>query len=62
MKMSTVWSVLGAILAIIIAWWIVSAVFSIAWFLVKAVIVVAVAAVVFALLKGAFASKDRQQR
>ncbi|KZE24539.1 MULTISPECIES: hypothetical protein [Brevibacterium] len=61
MKMSTVWSVLGAILAIIIAWWIVSAVFSIAWFLVKAVIVIAVAAIVFGFIKGAFRSKDRQR-
>ncbi|MCM1013150.1 Uncharacterised protein [Brevibacterium casei] len=60
MKMSTVWSVVGAVLAIIIAWWLVSVVFSIAWFLVKALIVVAVAAVVYAFLKGAFRAKDRQ--
>ena len=60
MKMSTVWSVVGAVLAIIIAWWLVNAVFSIAWFLVKALIVVAVAAVVYAFLKGAFRVKDRQ--
>ncbi|WP_223289824.1 hypothetical protein [Brevibacterium casei] len=58
--MSTVWSVVGAVLAIIIAWWLVSVVFSIAWFLVKALIVVAVAAVVYAFLKGAFRAKDRQ--
>ncbi|GAA1621399.1 MULTISPECIES: hypothetical protein [Brevibacterium] len=60
MKMSTVWSVVGAVLAIIIAWWLVNAVFSIAWFLVKALIVVAVATVVYAFLKGAFRAKDRQ--
>ena len=50
--MSRVWSVPGAIP---------SAVFSIAWFLVKAVIVIAVAAIVFGFIKGAFRSKDRQR-
>lgn len=58
MKMSTVWSAVGAIIAIIIALWLVNVVFSIAWFLVKALIVVVVAVAIFGVLKRAFASKD----
>lgn len=58
MKMSTVWSAVGAIIAIIIALWLVNAVFAVAWFLVKALIVVVVAVVIFGVLKRAFASKD----
>ncbi|MCF2572639.1 hypothetical protein [Brevibacterium sp. UCMA 11754] len=59
MKMSTVWSIVGAIIAIIIAWWVVNVAFSIAWFLVKAIIAVVVAAAIFALIKQALRSKDK---
>lgn len=61
MKMSTVWSIVGAIIAIIIAWWVVNVAFSIVWFLVKAVIVVVVAAIIFGLIKQALKSKDKQR-
>ncbi|WP_198397337.1 hypothetical protein [Brevibacterium antiquum] len=59
MKMSTVWSIIGAIIAIIIAWWVVNVAFSIAWFLVKAIIAVVVAAAIFALIKQSLRSKDK---
>ena len=59
--MSTVWSVIGAIIAIIIAWWVVNIAFSIAWFLVKAVIAVIVAAAIFGVIKASLKSKDRQR-
>ncbi|NJC55465.1 hypothetical protein [Brevibacterium marinum] len=59
--MSTVWSIVGAIIAIIIAWWVVNVAFSIVWFLVKAVIVVVVAAIIFGLIKQALKSKDKQR-
>ena len=49
--MSTVWSIIGAIIAIIIAWWVVNVAFSIAWFLVKAIITVVVALAIFGLIK-----------
>jgi uncharacterized protein YacL len=61
MKMSTVWSVIGAIIAIIIAWWVVNVAFSIAWFLVKAVIAVVVALAIFGLIKASLKSKDRDR-
>ncbi|MCT1549863.1 hypothetical protein [Brevibacterium casei] len=59
MKISTVWSVLGAIVAVIIAWWIVSAVFSIAWIAVKAFVVIAVASIVYGVIKAAFRRINR---
>lgn len=59
--MSTVWSIIGAIIAIVVALWLVNVAFSIAWFIVKALIVVAVAAVVYAFIKQAFKSRDRQR-
>ncbi|GAA1857921.1 hypothetical protein GCM10009813_18860 [Brevibacterium marinum] len=52
---------MGAIIAIIIAWWVVNVAFSIVWFLVKAVIVVVVAAIIFGLIKQALKSKDKQR-
>ncbi|MBM6591788.1 hypothetical protein [Brevibacterium sp. RIT 803] len=58
MKMSTVWSIVGAIIAIIIAWWVVNVAFSIAWFLVKALITVIVAVGIFYLIKASLKSKD----
>ncbi|PCC50999.1 hypothetical protein [Brevibacterium aurantiacum] len=61
MKMSTVWSIVGAIIAIIIAWWVVNVAFSIAWFLVKAIIALVVAVAIFALIKQTFKSKDKQR-
>ncbi len=58
--MSTVWSIIGAIIAVIIAWWVVNIAFSIAWFLVKAIIAVVVAMAIFGLIKASLRSKDRQ--
>lgn len=58
--MSTVWSIIGAIIAVIIAWWVVNIAFSIAWFLVKAIIAVVVAIAIFGLIKASLRSKDRQ--
>lgn len=48
MTKSTIWSILGVVLAIIIAWWVVTALFSVLWFLVKLAIVAVVAVVVYA--------------
>ncbi|GAA2870777.1 hypothetical protein [Microbacterium arabinogalactanolyticum] len=48
MTKSTIWSILGAILALVIAWWIVSALFSLLWFIAKLALVVVVALVVYA--------------
>jgi hypothetical protein len=48
MTKSTIWSILGGIAAIIAAWWIVTAVFSVLWFVVKLAVVAAVAVAVYA--------------
>jgi hypothetical protein len=48
MTKSTIWSILGGIAAIIVAWWIVTAVFSVLWFVVKLAVVAVVAVAVYA--------------
>lgn len=48
MTKSTIWSILGGILALVIAWWIVTALFSLLWFVVKLAVVVVVAVLVYA--------------
>ncbi|MFE7065657.1 hypothetical protein [Microbacterium sp. LEMMJ01] len=48
------WTVLGVILAVVIAWWIVSALFSVLWFIAKLAIVAVVAVVVFLVLRSLF--------
>ena len=51
------WTIIGVVLAVVIAWWIVSALFSILWFIAKLAIVAVVAVVVFLVLRGMFSSK-----
>lgn len=57
MTKNSLWTVVGVVLAVIIAWWIVSALFSLLWFIAKLAIVLVVAAVVFLVLRGLFTSK-----
>lgn len=47
MNKSTIWSILGGIIAVVIAWWIVSALFSLLWLVVKLALVAAVALAVY---------------
>ncbi|WP_448003510.1 hypothetical protein [Agromyces bauzanensis] len=47
----TVWTVIGVIAAVLIAWFIVDVVFSVLWFIVKLAIVAVVAVVVFFVLR-----------
>jgi hypothetical protein len=49
-----IWTVLGVILAVVIAWWIVSALFSVLWFIAKLAIVAVGAVVVFLVLRSLF--------
>ncbi|MDQ0727687.1 hypothetical protein [Microbacterium sp. W4I20] len=53
-----IWTILGVILAIVIAWWIVSAVFSVLWFIAKLAIVLVVAVGVFFVLRSVFSRAD----
>jgi hypothetical protein len=57
MNKNSLWTVVGVVLAVVIAWWIVSALFSILWFIAKLAIVLVVAGVVFLVLRGLFSSK-----
>lgn len=58
MNKNTIWTVLGVILAIVIAWWLVNVVFSLLWFVVKLALVAAVALAVFVGLRAVFSRTD----
>lgn len=47
----TVWTILGVIAAVLIAWFVVDVVFSVLWFIVKLAVVAVVAVVVFFVLR-----------
>jgi len=47
----TVWTIIGVIAAVVIAWFLVDVVFSVLWFIVKIVIVAVVAVVVYFVLR-----------
>jgi uncharacterized membrane protein YeaQ/YmgE (transglycosylase-associated protein family) len=55
---SILWTVLGVIGAIVIAWLLVNVLFSVIAFIFKLVIVAVVAVVVFFVLRGVFARRD----
>jgi hypothetical protein len=59
MNKSTLWTVLGVIAAIVIAWILVDVLFSLLWFVGKLVIVAVVAAIVFFVLRSVFSRSDR---
>ena len=58
MNKSTVWTVLGVIAAVVIAWILVDVLFSVLLFIGKIVIVGVVAVVVFLVLRRVFAGRD----
>lgn len=58
MTKSTVWTVLGVIVAIVIAWFLVGVVFSLLAFVFKLLIVAVVAVVVFFVLRSLFSRSD----
>ena len=49
--------ILGVVLAVAIAWWLVGVLFSVAWFIAKLVIVLAVAVLVYFALRGLLARR-----
>jgi len=54
MRGGTIWTILGVIAAVVIAWFLVNALLSLIWFVVKLVIVLAVAVIVFFALRAVF--------
>lgn len=58
MTKNTIWTILGVIVAVVIAWWLVGLLFSVLWFIAKLAIVAVVALVVFLVLRGVFSTSD----
>ncbi|MEV4669121.1 hypothetical protein [Microbacterium sp. LWO12-1.2] len=58
MTKNSLWTVVGVVLAVVIAWWLVSALFSVLWFIAKLAIVLVVAAGVFFFLRSVFSRSD----
>ncbi len=56
--MRTLWTILGVIAAVVIAWIVVDVVFSLLWFIAKLAVVLVVAAIVFFALRSVFARSD----
>ncbi|HEX6365790.1 MAG TPA: hypothetical protein VF000_06555 [Agromyces sp.] len=54
----TVWTVLGVIAAVLIAWFVVDVLFGLLWFIAKLAIVAVVAVVVFFVLRSLVARRD----
>jgi hypothetical protein len=57
MTKNTVWTIIGVIVAVVIAWWLVGVLFSVLWFIAKLAIVAVVAVLVFFLLRSLFRSE-----
>ncbi|KRC59081.1 flagellar biosynthesis protein FlhA [Agromyces sp. Root81] len=58
----TVWTVIGVIVAVVIAWFLVDVLFSLLWFVGKLVIVAVVAVVVYFVLRSVFGGRDSAER
>ncbi|WOF23554.1 hypothetical protein N8K70_02430 [Microbacterium betulae] len=56
MNKSTIWTVLGVVVAVVIAWWIVNVLFSVMWFVFRLGVVAVVAVIVFFVLRSLFRS------
>jgi hypothetical protein len=58
MNRGTIWTIVGVIVAVVIAWFLVDIVFSLLWFIGKVVVVAVVAVIVFFVLRMLFARAD----
>ena len=56
--MKTIGPLIGVIVAVVIAWWLVSVLFSLVWFVAKVIIVAVVAVLVYFALRGVFARRS----
>ncbi|MGK9221682.1 MULTISPECIES: hypothetical protein [Microbacterium] len=57
MNKSTIWTVLGVIAAVVIAWWLVNILFSVMFWIFKLAVVAVVAVVVFFVLRSLVSSR-----
>ena len=58
MNKSSVWTIVGVVVAVIITWFVVSALFSVLWFIAKLAVVAVIAVVVYLALRGAFSKQE----
>lgn len=58
MEKNTLWTIVGVIISVVIAWWLVNALFSVIWLVAKLLVVLIVAALVFFALRAALGSRD----
>ena len=56
MNKNSLWTILGVIVAVVIAWWLVGVLFSVLWFIAKLAIVAVVAVLVYLALRAVFRS------
>ena len=54
MNKNNVWTIVGVVVAVIVAWFVVSALFSVLWFIAKLAVVAVVAVLVYLVLRGVF--------
>jgi len=54
--MRTIGPLIGVVVAVVVAWWLVSVLFSLVWFVAKVIIVAVVAVLVYFALRGVFAT------
>ncbi|MGX1792332.1 hypothetical protein ACWIDW_05245 [Microbacterium sp. NPDC055312] len=62
MTKSTVWTIVAVVVSVIIAFWIVNALFSLIWFIAKLAIVAVVALIVFAVIRTLMARSSGDRR
>lgn len=57
--MRSIGPLLGVVVAVVIAWWLVSVLFSVIWFIAKLLIVAVVAVLVYFALRGVFSGSTK---
>lgn len=58
MNKGTIWTIVGVVAAVLIAWFLVNAVFSLLAFIIKLLVVAVVALIVFVLLRMLFSRRE----
>ncbi|WP_181028632.1 hypothetical protein [Pseudoclavibacter sp. RFBA6] len=53
-----VWSIVGVVVAVVVAWWLVDVLFHLAWFVARLSIVAIVAVVVFFVIRALVSKRD----
>ncbi|MGW9627400.1 hypothetical protein [Microbacterium sp. NPDC055521] len=62
MTKSTIWTIVAVVVSVVIAFWIVNALFSLIWLIAKLAIVAVVAVIVFAVIRTLMARSSDERR